>query len=163
MQLLHLYCKRIRKLKPFYPYHIAHKKKPCVFRLPKIKDSAEFPNIPQLIAKNTLQFGQIMYVNLSDLIQSRTRSSRCTYVLLKTIQQLDPACNINVPWLSCLACNLLSTSLQLICAIKYNTSKQKILTDFNLLSHFSSTLHRLVFCKACSKVTFNVQNLLYIL
>ena len=42
------------------------------------KGYAEFPNIPQLIAKNTLPFGQIMYENLSDLIQGRTRSSRCT-------------------------------------------------------------------------------------
>ena len=42
------------------------------------KGYAEFPNIPQLIAKNTLPFGQIMYENLSDLIPCRTRSSRCT-------------------------------------------------------------------------------------
>ena len=84
--------------------------KPCIliikYRIWK-RGYAEFPNIPQLIAKNTLPFGHIMYENLSDLIQSRTRSSRCTSSLKKvftTEEEFAFKCNFVVaPYDSCLA------------------------------------------------------------
>ena len=120
----------------------------AIFGIIKYKRGyAEFPNIPQLIAKNTLPFGQIMYENLSDLIQGRTRSSRCTSFetystqLYRTYAYVYSCCSYSCDYDFSLCTNL--KILQLICAMKYVALKQKdLLTDFNLLSHFSSTLQK---------------------
>ena len=93
------------------------------------KGYAEFPNIPQLIAKNTLPFGQIMYENLSDLIQGRTRSSRCTSFetystqLYRTYAYVYFCCSYSCNYDFSLCINL--KILQLICAMKYVALKQK--------------------------------------